>query len=740
MPSSVLNVSALLGPTPLRYGIGVWRKLGFIKLKYVFWKDFCDTLAMKSTVVLVFFFLAFSCLGVMGQSGIDFTSLSVEIIPVPERNEIHGQGVYTFDVQKNVDSVILDAKKMTFSKFTLNGKGIPYNNSGSKVSFKAPKKMGEYNLSFHYVANPGQTVYFLGWKDSLDGNEQIWTQGQGKYTSHWLPSFDDMTEKVEFDLNFVFDKDYEVIANGKLVQKSILSNGQAHWSFDMQNPMSSYLIGFAIGKFKKDGFYSNSNVLNENYYHYKDSLKAEPTYRYSKQIFDFLEEEIGVPYPWQNYKQIPVQDFLYAGMENTGATIFSNTFVVDSIAFVDRNYVNVNAHEMAHQWFGNLVTEQSGKHHWLHEGFATYYAYLAEKEIFGEDYFYWRLLETAKALDNFSGDGNGEALTNASAGSLTFYEKGAWALVMLRNRVGDEAFKDGIKNYLNKFAYQNVTIPDFMWEMEKVSGMKLSGFEEQWLQESEFPFEVVKGYLRAKSPSIKTYFEIKDLIAKETVGVQQAIESKWDTLLSERLKQQLILDYGDKLSAAFLGKLLNEEKLKVRQAAALSMKRIPEEIQSDFESLLADKSYKTIEAALFRLWTDFPENQKKYLDQTRTIIGFPNKNVRILWLTLALVTPDYEAGSKRGFFEELSGYTGTEYHFETRMLAFQFLKSIGAFNDATLKNLIQACNHHVWHFKKSSRKMLKEFLKGEGNNARVRALYPTLNVEQQQYLDKTLGK
>jgi aminopeptidase N len=98
------------------------------------------------------------------------------------------------------------------------------------------------------------------------------------------------------------------------------------------------------------------------------------------------------------YKQAPVRDFLYAGMENTSATLFNTRYVVDSTGFEDRSYTNVNAHELAHQWFGNLVTAESGKHHWLQEGFATYYALLAEKEIYGEDHFYSKLYESASQL------------------------------------------------------------------------------------------------------------------------------------------------------------------------------------------------------------------------------------------------------------------------------------------------------------------------------------------------------
>ncbi|MGX1929999.1 M1 family metallopeptidase [Flagellimonas sp. 2504JD4-2] len=671
----------------------------------------------------------------------DFESAEVYVELVPVEKKISGTVKYEFNVLKDVDSIFLDARNMDFSSVLVDLKKVKYQNDGKRISInKKFRKGNTHSVVLTYEATPKQTIYFLGWEDKNPSNNQVWTQGQGKYTSHWLPSFDDMNEKVEFDLNISYPLKDNVIANGKRTEIVSDHKGGAVWKFDMEKPMSSYLLGFAIGNYKAFEVNSQSGIPIELYYEPKDSLKVEPTYRYSKEMFDFLENEIGVPYPWQNYKQIPVQDFLYAGMENTGTTIFSNTFVVDSTAFMDKNYVNVNAHEMAHQWFGNLVTEQSGKHHWLHEGFATYYAYLAEKDIFGDDYFYWHLLGTARALDNFSGEGNGEALTDSGAGSLTFYEKGAWALVMLRERVGGANFKEGIKNYLNNYAYGNVTIADFMWEMEKASGMKLQDYEEAWLQESEFPFKAVKEFLIKKSPSIKTYFEIRNAINLKKESAENILEKKWDQLDAEELKYELLLDYGADLSPSFLKQVLQHEGLKVRQAVALSLKKTTAEIQVEVESLLDDKSYKTIESALFRLWTDFPERQAHYLDGTSKIIGLPNKNVRLLWLTLALVTPEYRTADKSKYFKELTGYTGSEHHFEVRLLTFQYLKGIGAFSDEAVKNLVNACNHHVWHFKKSCRKMLKEFLKGEGNKERLRGIYPTLTLTEQKYIDKTLGK
>lgn len=674
------------------------------------------------------------------QDKVDFIRAEVLVELFPSEEKIIGDVTYEFNVLKDVDSIFLDAHDMDFTTVILDGSRLKYENTTKKLVISNQFRRGDsHSLKLQYVAYPKQTVYFLGWGDDISGNDQIWTQGQGKYTSHWLPSFDDMIEKVEFDVSVLTAQDHKVVANGKLKSSKQLKD-KFLWRFDMKKPMSSYLLGFVMGDFDKKELKSSSGVPIELYYEPKDSKKMEPTYRHTQHIFDFLEKEIGVPYPWQNYKQVPVQDFLYAGMENTTCTIFSNQYVIDSTAFVDKNYVNVNAHELAHHWFGNLATETSSEHHWLHEGFATYYAYLAEKDLFGEDHFYWHLLGTAEALKSFSEDDQGEALRNPGAGSLTFYEKGAWALAMLHERVGDSNFKQGIRNYLQKYAHQNVTIHDFMQEMENVSGMDLSNFEQEWLEDPNFRYAEAQSFLMEKNASIKRFFELKEKIGEQVETAEAVLKGIWDSLGSSQLRQHLVLEYGSHFSSQFLSTILQTDDLKVRQAVILSLEKIPAEIQQEVEELLLDQSYTTVETALYKLWTHFPAQREKYLDKTKGVIGFPNKNIRLLWLTLALVSPEYNTDLKPSYFEELNGYTGSEHHFETRLLAFEYLKSIGGFNDDTLKNLIEACGHHVWHFKKSARDILKEFLKKEDGLARVKAIYPLLNQEEKQYLDKTLGE
>ncbi|MEP1016049.1 MAG: M1 family peptidase, partial [Maribacter dokdonensis] len=270
---------------------------------------------MKKLIFTLFLFLSLNAFG-QHQDKVDFIKAKVYLGFLPKEKKIKGGVIYRFHVLQNVDSVFFDAKNMDFSKVELDGEKIDFTATEKTISITQKFKAGEsHKLMIQYIAKPKQTVYFIGWDDELEGNEQIWTQGQGKYTSHWLPSFDDMEEKVEFDLTIEADKKYQVIANGKLLLKTDNDEEDAIWLFDMKKPMSSYLLAFAIGIYQKQILTSESGIIIENYYYPNDSLKVEPTYRNTKEIFDFLENEIGVPYPWQDYKQVPVHDFLYAGME-----------------------------------------------------------------------------------------------------------------------------------------------------------------------------------------------------------------------------------------------------------------------------------------------------------------------------------------------------------------------------------------------------------------------------------------
>lgn len=656
---------------------------------------FLKDLFMRLLLFIFIFIWNFS----FGQQteSVDFTHAKAHIsFGDLSKKEVEGRVVYQFEILKNTNSIFIDAKHFQSISYILDGqfKDSLYNGNQLivKHSFKGNTT---HSIELSFKTRPKKAMYFMDW-DYPDGNKQIWTQGQGKYTSNWLPSFDDMNEKVEFDLSISFDKRYQVIANGKLLDKMDEDNTST-WHYDMQHPMSSYLLALAIGKYSKQVEVSKSGVPLEMYFYPEDSLKFEPTYRYTKQIFNFLEAEIGVPYPWQNYKQIPVKDFLYAGMENTSTTLFSDAFVVDSIGFVDKNYVNVNAHELAHQWFGDLVTETSGTHHWLQEGFATYYALLAERNVFGDDYYYWKLYEYAQELLEQDKAGASTSLLNPKSSSTTFYKKGAWVLHMLREQVGDAAFKTGVKNYLEKHQFKNVETKDFISEVEKTSGVNLKEFVDVWLKSETLPFEMMMHNLVESSDEIKRFNSIN--FEESIDGFDDYLSSEYSDAFQERVVR--------KLDERLNNNLLTTKNIKVRQAIAQMSNDIPKAFQEEYESLLDDESYITKEVALLNLWVNFPLQRNEYLNKTKGILGFNDKNVRQLWLTLALVTEGFEPENKRMYFDELTSYTSPKYGFEIRQKAFQYLNEIQACNATCQENLQQATTHHNWQFSKFAKALLK---------------------------------
>lgn len=640
------------------------------------------------------FIISFGLVSAQQTDHVDFKKIEADI-SFKKLGEVFGDVSVRFKILEDTDSIYLDAAMMDFKKMELRNlakdseEPMIYRADADKiVILKNFKKNTEYVLQFWYSAEPKKALYFV--------EDQIWTQGQGKYTSNWLPSIDDMNEKIEFDLSISYDAGYEVLANGILIEKEPITENRIKWHYDMQEPMSSYLVALAIGKYYKKTETSISGTPLEYYYYPRDSSKVESTYRYSKQMFDFLEDEIGVPYPWEIYKQVPVKNFLYSGMENTTLTIFSDALVVDPIGFNDRNYVNVNAHELAHQWFGNLVTATSGTHHWLQEGFATFYALLAEREVFGDEYYYWRLHEYAQQLLEQENAGKGTALLNPKSSSLTFYQKGCWALHVLREHVGDDAFKAAIKNYLQKYQYQNVETADFIKEVERESGQDLTEFVQVWLEDVMLPQDTMVKSLK-KSEFIQEYMDVSC----------EAYPSK--------CKDYLVSDISDKAKVKILSQDSYMVKLEdfnnsieVRQAIAQKLTSIPSEFKRTYETLLNDASYVTIETALYNLWVNFPLDRAKYLQQTKTIYGFSDYNVKLLWLALNLNTIEYQTDNKLAVLDELRTYTDPKFGFELRMNAFNYLKLINGFDELSLRNLIQSTTHHNWRFQQFAKNLISE--------------------------------
>ncbi len=666
---------------------------------------------------------------------VDFKSVSGQVTIHSEEKSVSGLVRYWFDVLKPIDTIKIDAQHMTFSDVEMNEKKISFTTNGKQLLLIYPFQKGKSTLSLEYKAIPKQTLYFVGSEET--NNFEIWTQGQGKCTSNWFPSFDDVNEKMIFNLEIIFDSKYQVISNGVL-QSKLEYNNLTYWKYGMQKPMSSYLLMLTIGKFEKKIEFSKSRIPLEMYYEPSNLVNFEPTYRYSKQIFDFLEKEIGVKYPWEIYKQIPVRDFLYAGMENTSATLFSNQYVVDSTGFEDRNYTNVNAHELAHQWFGDLVTAESGKEHWLQEGFATYYALLAEKGIYGDDYFYSKLYEYAQELKQASKNDTIPVL-NPKASSLSFYQKGAWALHVLREGIGEKNFRKGVQNYLSKHSFQNVNTQDFLAEIKKVSGYNVANFSKVWLENSDFNTQITNDLL-SKNKNVELLLDIekvsnKPLSEKKELFTKMLQSDAFYSVKAAIVHQLKAENFEDSKPLLLLA--LGTKNGQVRQAVASILNKIQEEFRTQYESLLDDKSYQTQEIALYNLWNNFPKKRFQYLDKSKNWIGFNDYNLRTLWLSLALSTPEYSANNEI-LANELIDYSSPNFEATTRQNALEKLIAFHLINDAVLKNLVNATTSSMWQFSKFGRNTIRSLLKSPEMRVAFESILPNFNEKEKFQLNRLL--
>lgn len=683
-----------------------------------------------------FLFLFFLCSLAINAQSVDFKTLDAQISIDFDNRYVSGTCEFEFEVKADVDTIRIDAISMSFSNVRINKKDAAFKATSKQLLLYNQFKKGKNKLSFQYSARPKQTMYFVGQGESL----QVWTQGQGKNTSHWLPSFDDVNEKLIFNISAKFHDGFDVISNGVLHKKQS-KDGYTTWKYTMDKPMSSYLAMLAIGKFDHQPLKSASGIPQQLYYQQQDSDKYEPTYRHSVQIFDFLEREIGVRYPWQIYKQIPVRDFLYGGMENTTATIFTQDYVVDNTGFNDRNYINVNAHELAHQWFGDMVTAKSGTHHWLQEGFATYYALLAEREVFGDDHFHWKLYENAEEIQQ-AAQTDTIPLLNAKASSLTFYKKGAWALHALREGVGEIVFRKAVKTYLEKHGFKNVETDDFLAEIKKLSSYDIESFRRRWLESGRFPVEEALELLNGNA-FMRKYFEVVSLsavpFADKRARLEEIVTSDgFYPIKEEAIYQTARVPFAEKENV--LRKAMATGNVKIRQVVAGTIGKMPESFVDEYATFLDDESYITQEVALRTLCAQFPDRRAEFLEQTRDVIGLNDRNVRILWLTLALNTREFSNEEKLRFYNELMDYSTADWEASIRQNALQNLLYVSPGDTNVLKSLADALIHHKWQLTKFARDTIREKLKLPNTREFYKELAPTLRPDIRKELERLLAE
>jgi len=439
---------------------------------------------------------------------VDMKHLKLEVAFEPQKGLVKGKVNLLFTpLTHAVDSIFLDAPGIKFMEVKLDDKTVNYKTDDKGITIFPASTLhwnNDHTISIVYEATPRKGIYFTGWNDTKNlSRKQIWTQGQGVDNRYWIPCYDEANDKLTTEIFVTFDKEYKVLSNGTKLEEKDNGNGTKTWHYKMQHPHTTYLMMLGIGKYDIDERVSASGVPIHLWYYPEYKSRVAASYKYSVEMFDFFEKEIGVPYGWESYSQIPVQDFMYGAMENTTATLFGDFFLVDERSYLDRNYVAVNAHELAHQWFGDLVTERTPSHHWLQESFATHYNLTYEREAFGDDHFNWaRRTDVNTALAASRADKNPIAYSNA--GTARYYPKGAVVLQMLKYVTGREEFNKSIKNYLLEHKYKNVDTEDLLVAFDETLGKSLDWFWEEWIYKGGEPHYVVT-YHEEKETDGKQY-------------------------------------------------------------------------------------------------------------------------------------------------------------------------------------------------------------------------------------------
>ena len=433
---------------------------------------------------------------VPAEHPVDMRHMRLELEFDTSRRLVKGRVTHLFvPLRHEVDSIFFNGPGILIRDASLNGRSLPFRTSAGGVTVFPDRPLAwdtEDSITFTYEVTPDRGLYFVGWDDPRNlGRKQIWTQGQGIDNRHWIPCCDEQNDKMTTETIITFDSAYCVLSNGTRVGVRNNGDGTRTWHYRMIHPHSTYLVMLAIGKYGVRTLHTQAGVPVDLWYYPEHPECVDPTYEYSAAIVDFIAGETGVPYPWESYSQVPVRDFLYGGMENTTATVFGDFLLVDTRSYLDRNYVAVNAHECAHHWFGDFITGRSGTSAWLQESFATFYAKLFQKSVFGEEWYQWARRDEQNAALEASKQ-NRLPLIHGSAGSARVYQKGSAVLDMMEHTFGREEFRRVIRHYLLSHAYGNVETNDLYQAFQDVLGLSPDWFFGEWIDRGGEPAYTVR--------------------------------------------------------------------------------------------------------------------------------------------------------------------------------------------------------------------------------------------------------
>lgn len=412
-----------------------------------------------------------------------------------------------------IKKMYLNARGFDIYKVQLVGaKGnsdLKYTYANDSITIELDKEYtrnDKFSLFIDYKAKPNELrtggssaissdkgLYFINPKGEEKGKmPQIWTQGETQSNSAWFPTVDSPNERMTNEILMNVDDKYTTLSNGLLVKQTKNTDGTRtdHWKMDM--PHAPYLVMMGVGEFKK--------VIDKPWNGKEVSYYVEKEYEpYAKGIFgntgemiEFFSKKLGVAYPWPKYAQIVVRDYVSGAMENTSATLHGDfsVYQTDREMLDGKRGENVIAHELFHQWFGDLVTCESWSNITVNESFATYGEYMWQEYKNGPDaadaHGYnsrsgFMAQSKMEPLVRFGYEQREEVFDAIS------YNKGGQILHMLRKVVGDDAFFASLKLYLETNKFKSGEAHQLRLAFEEVTGQDMNWFWNQWYYAGGYP-------------------------------------------------------------------------------------------------------------------------------------------------------------------------------------------------------------------------------------------------------------
>jgi aminopeptidase N len=456
----------------------------------------------------------------------------------PDLSEETLEGVCTTTVRaldEDVERLTLDAVDLDVSavECSTNGSG------GEPIATRyATRRSGKLEIEFEPAIRAGQRVTFavtyrttrprhgLFFIKPTDAQPQktphAWTQSQDENARFWFPCLDYPHEKQRTSTTIVVPKGMFALANGELVER--VDNGtKTIFRYRQDVPHSTYLMTMVAGPFVElsQGVAGRNQVPVQYYVLPGCEDDGNRAFQNTPRIIDLFEQRIGTPYPYARYSQIAVSDFIFGGMENTAATTQTDRTLHDERASLDFSSDPLVSHELAHQWFGNLLTCRDWSHAWLNEGFATFFEAVWREAELGRDEYLYDIFECVTAYLAEDADRYRRPIVcNTYRNPIEIfdrhlYQKGAAVLHMLRGELGDARFWRSIRHYVERNAQRNVETIDLIRAIEEATGRNMRGFFDRWVFHGGHPDLEVTFAWDAKRKAATVSIDQKQLIDAE---------------------------------------------------------------------------------------------------------------------------------------------------------------------------------------------------------------------------------